>query len=114
MFGVFEVRYFGVRSKTNFDCMYVLFLRNRVAVQLQKNLDRIRLKRVAAKMKNGCAGGYIISSHPSGMIMCTTNVQNDEGIEEEISYLGTTLFGQKKQKLAKSGTSYSSMWGFYK
>ena len=77
--------------------------RNRVAVQLQKNLDRIRLKRVAAKMKNGCAGGYIISSHPSGMIMCTTNVQNEQGIEEEISYLGTTLFGQKKQKLAKSG-----------
>ena len=54
-------------------------------------------------MKNGCAGGYIISSHPSGMIMCTTNVQNEQGIEEEISYLGTTLFGQKKQKLAKSG-----------
>merc|ERR1712062_180406 len=80
--------------------------RNRVAVQLQKNLDRIRLKRVAAKMKNGCAGGYIISSHPSGMIMCTTNVQNEQGIEEEISYLGTTLFGQKKQKLAKSETEW--------
>jgi len=80
--------------------------RNRVAVQLQKNLDRIRLKRVAAKMKNGCAGGYIISSHPSGMIMCTTNVQNDEGIEEEISYLGTTLFGQKKQKLAKTESEW--------
>ena len=66
---------------------------------------------MAAKMKNGCAGGYIISSHPSGMIMCTTNVQNEQGIEEEISYLGTTLFGQKKQKLAKSGTSYSSIYG---
>ena len=87
----------------NFD-IFVIIFRNRVAVQLQKNLDRIRLKRVAAKMKNGCAGGYIISSHPSGMIMCTTNVQNDEGIDEEISYLGTTLFGQKKQNLAKSGT----------
>merc|ERR1712045_475458 len=80
--------------------------RNRVAVQLQKNLDRVRLKRVAAKMKNGCAGGYIISSHPSGMIMCTTNVQNDEGIEEEISYLGTTLFCQKKQKLAKTESEW--------
>ena len=90
--------------------------RNRVAVQLQKNLDRIRLKRVAAKMKNGCAGGYIISSHPSGMIMCTTNVQNEQGIEEEISYLGTTLFGQKKQKLAKSGIHHIvvCIWGFYK
>ena len=42
--------------------------RNRVAVQLQKNLDRIRLKRVAAKMKNGATmGGYLISSHPSGI-----------------------------------------------
>ena len=93
-----------INSNWHTIAIYVLFLRNRVAVQLQKNLDRIRLKRVAAKMKNGCAGGYIISSHPSGMIMCTTNVQNDEGIEEEISYLGTTLFGQKKQKLAKTGT----------
>ena len=47
------------------------FFRNRVAVQLQKNLDRVRLKRVASKSKNGTLGGYLISSHPSGLLIAT-------------------------------------------
>jgi hypothetical protein len=42
-----------------------------VAVQLQKNLDRVRLKRVASKSKNGTLGGYLISSHPSGLLIAT-------------------------------------------
>lgn len=49
--------------------------RNRVAVQLQKNLDRVRLRRVAAKMKNATHGGYLISSHPSGLIIATKNLR---------------------------------------
>jgi len=50
--------------------------RNRVAVQLQKNLDRVRLKRVAAKMsKNATVGGYLISSHPSGLIIATKQLR---------------------------------------
>merc|ERR1712223_1727921 len=49
--------------------------RNRVAVQLQKNLDRVRLKRVASKMKNGTVGGYLISSHPSGLIIATKQLR---------------------------------------
>jgi len=49
--------------------------RNRVAVQLQKNLDRVRLRRVAAKMKKVTLGGYTISSHPSGMIFGTKNMR---------------------------------------
>jgi len=62
--------------------------RNRVAVQLQKNLDRIRLKRVAAKMKNGATmGGYLISSHPSGMLVATKNMREDtDDSDEEISF----------------------------
>ena len=48
-----------------------MFYRNRVAVQLQKNLDRVRLKRVASKSKNGTLGGYLISSHPSGLLIAT-------------------------------------------
>ena len=51
------------------------FCRNRVAVQLQKNLDRVRLKRVASKMKNGTVGGYLISSHPSGLIIATKQLR---------------------------------------
>ena len=42
-----------------------------MAVQLQKNLDRVRLKRVASKSKNGTLGGYLISSHPSGLLIAT-------------------------------------------
>merc|ERR1712107_6548 len=49
--------------------------RNRVAVQLQKNLDRVRLRRVAAKMKKTTLGGYTISSHPSGLTIATKNMR---------------------------------------
>jgi len=50
--------------------------RNRVAVQLQKNLDRVRLKRVASKSKNGTLGGYLISSHPSGLLIATKQFED--------------------------------------
>ena len=61
----------------------ILLYRNRVAVQLQKNLDRIRLKRVAAKMKNATAGGYLISSHPSGLIIGTKNMREATPTSDE-------------------------------
>jgi len=58
--------------------------RNRVAVQLQKNLDRIRLKRVAAKMnKNSTVGGYYISSHPSGLLIATKQLRECTPISDE-------------------------------
>ena len=59
--------------------------RNRVAVQLQKNLDRVRLKRVAAKMKNSnmTHGGYLISSHPSGLIIATKNLREATPTSDE-------------------------------
>jgi len=43
--------------------------RNRVAVQLQKNLDRVRLRRIQQKLSN--SGGPLpqISSHPSGQLI---------------------------------------------
>lgn len=43
--------------------------RNRVAVQLQKNLDRVRLRRIQQKLSSN--SGYEISSHPSGQIIAT-------------------------------------------
>ena len=46
-----------------------------MAVQLQKNLDRVRLRRVAAKMKKTTLGGYSIASHPSGLIIATKNMR---------------------------------------
>lgn len=57
-----------------------------MAVQLQKNLDRVRLRRVAAKMKKVTLGGYTISSHPSGAIIGTKNMREvtpDESSDEE-------------------------------
>jgi hypothetical protein len=55
-----------------------------VAVQLQKNLDRIRLKRVAAKMnKNGTQGGFYISSHPSGLLIHTKNLREASPTSDE-------------------------------
>ena len=48
------------------------FLRNRVAVQLQKNLDRVRLRRIQQKLStSGNSSGYEISSHPSGQMVAT-------------------------------------------
>lgn len=51
--------------------------RNRVAVQLQKNLDRVRLRRVAHKLSNTQNPGYHISSHPSGQIIATRKEQKE-------------------------------------
>ena len=62
-----------------------LFFRNRVAVQLQKNLDRVRLRRIATKLKNATHGGVVISSHPSGMLICTKNILQESDDEEESS-----------------------------
>jgi len=45
--------------------------RNRVAVQLQKNLDRVRLRRIQQKLSTGSNPGYEISSHPSGQLVAT-------------------------------------------
>jgi tropomodulin len=46
--------------------------RNRVAVQLQKNLDRVRLRRIQQKLStSGNSSGYEISSHPSGQMVAT-------------------------------------------
>lgn len=45
--------------------------RNRVAVQLQKNLDRVRLRRIQQKLSTGNNPGYEISSHPSGQLIAT-------------------------------------------
>merc|ERR1711944_354678 len=45
--------------------------RNRVAVQLQKNLDRVRLRRIQQKLSTGNNPGYEISSHPSGQLVAT-------------------------------------------
>lgn len=59
--------------------------RNRVAVQLQKNLDRVRLRRIATKLKNATHGGVVISSHPSGMLICTKNILQESDDEEESS-----------------------------
>ena len=67
---VLEGRYIGYKSN-NWLTNFRIFCRNRVAVQLQKNLDRVRLKRVASKSKNGTLGGYLISSHPSGLLIAT-------------------------------------------
>merc|ERR1712029_693571 len=57
--------------------------RNRVAVQLQKNLDRVRLRRVASKMKNGTVGGYLISSHPSGLLIATKQLRECTPSDDE-------------------------------
>merc|ERR1712213_88197 len=46
--------------------------RNRVAVQLQKNLDRVRLRRIQQKLSTSespASSGYEISSHPSGQMV---------------------------------------------
>merc|ERR1719471_2037659 len=43
--------------------------RNRVAVQLQKNLDRVRLRRIQQKLSNSSGGPPEISSHPSGQLI---------------------------------------------
>jgi len=59
--------------------------RNRVAVQLQKNLDRVRLRRVASKMKNGTVGGYLISSHPSGLLIATKQLRECTPSDDEES-----------------------------
>lgn len=46
--------------------------RNRLAVQLQKNLDRVRLKRIQKKLSaTQNPDGYDISSHPSGQLIAT-------------------------------------------
>jgi len=45
--------------------------RNRVAVQLQKNLDRVRLRRIQQKLSLDNNGSVEISSHPSGQIKAT-------------------------------------------
>ena len=68
-------RNFFEAESLNIVFTFFLFYRNRVAVQLQKNLDRVRLRRVAAKMKKVTLGGYTISSHPSGMIFGTKNMR---------------------------------------
>jgi len=47
--------------------------RNRVAVQLQKNLDRVRLRRIQQKLSTGSNPGYEISSPP-----VATKVENGE------------------------------------
>ena len=60
-----------------------MFGRNRVAVQLQKNLDRVRLRRLATKLQNATNGGYFISSHPSGMIIATKNLREPSESEED-------------------------------
>ncbi len=64
----------------NISRLFLTF-RNRVAVQCQKNLDRVRLKRVAEKLKKH--PGYYISSHPSGLIIATQNLLADSEEEEE-------------------------------
>ena len=46
-------------------CIY----RNRVAVQLQKNLDRVRLRRIQQKLSNSGGPPPQISSHPSGQLI---------------------------------------------
>merc|ERR1719225_1310728 len=53
--------------------------RNRVAVQLQKNLDRVRLRRIQQKLSNS-GGPPEISSHPSGQLIVkeTTPPTEDE------------------------------------
>lgn len=65
------------------DDLVFIIIRNRVAVQLQKNLDRVRLRRVAAKMKKVTHGGYYISSHPSGLIIATKNLREATPSEDE-------------------------------
>lgn len=52
--------------------------RNRVAVQLQKNLDRVRLRRIQQKLSTGSNPGYEISSPPA------TKVENGEN-ESKVS-----------------------------
>ena len=51
--------------------IYFFKSRNRVAVQLQKNLDRVRLRRIQQKLSTGSNAGYEISSHPSGQLVAT-------------------------------------------
>lgn len=45
--------------------------RNRVAVQLQKNLDRVRLRRIQQKLSIDNGSKIEISSHPSGQLKAT-------------------------------------------
>ena len=59
--------------------IHFLCFRNRVAVQLQKNLDRVRLRRIQQKLSNS-GGPPEISSHPSGQLIVkeTTPPTEDE------------------------------------
>jgi len=52
--------------------------RNRVAVQLQKNLDRVRLRRIQQKLSTGSHPGFEISSHPSGQLVAKENTPATE------------------------------------
>ena len=59
--------------------LYIIFFRNRVAVQLQKNLDRVRLRRIQQKLSTGSNPGYEISSPPA------TKVENGENESKVIT-----------------------------
>jgi len=65
--------------------------RNRVAVQLQKNLDRVRLRRIQQKLSTSGSPGYEISSHPSGqMVAAPKNLrENTPATEDEDDCSGT-------------------------
>ena len=75
--------------------MYIFqyfFSRNRVAVQLQKNLDRVRLRRIQQKLStSGSPSGHEISSHPSGqMVAAPKNLrENTPATEDEDDCSGT-------------------------
>ena len=53
----------NVLLRTN-DVIFVAFYSNRVAVQLQKNLDRIRLRRIAFKFAQGSRTGGFLGGLP--------------------------------------------------
>ena len=64
----------------------IIFFRNRVAVQLQKNLDRVRLRRIQQKLSTGSNPGYEISSPPA------TKVENGENESKVITRAYIVIF----------------------
>ena len=64
----------------------IIFFRNRVAVQLQKNLDRVRLRRIQQKLSTGSNPGYEISSPPA------TKVENGENESKVHKYAYIVIF----------------------
>ena len=72
---------------------YFFSSRNRVAVQLQKNLDRVRLRRIQQKLStSGSPSGHEISSHPSGQMVAAPNKnlrENTPATEDEDDCSGT-------------------------